>query len=216
MRAGLLIAASLAACYSPTLQSPGYYCHPDDVPACPSGQMCVNGRCVSPGFEGGTPSDLAMPRDMGGNPGDGGMGGSCAGTTTCAAATALANINADTGGMQTAMGDKSQWLSVQTIENNSSLTGQRMRLRVTLASPAGINFDLFVYRGSGTTAECNTVAGSSTSTSATDVVSIDWGETDGDIPNGSSDDARVSIEVRAATGAMCTTAKWSLEVKGGP
>ena len=60
------------------------------------------------------------------------------------------------------------------------------------------------------------MSGSSTSTSASDVVSLDWGEGDGDIPNGVDDDAVVSIEVRPAAGAMCSTGQtWSLEVKGG-
>jgi hypothetical protein len=215
--AALLIAASCAvACYSPVLQSPGYYCHPEDKPACPETQMCVNGRCVSAHFDGGVP-DLSMPRDMGGGGSDGGTVVGCTGTTMCTTAMTLSNVNADTGGTQTAMGDTNQWLSVQTIENNSGLSGQRMRLRVTLTSPAGINFDLFVYRNSGGTQECSAVAGSSTMSGTSDVVNMDWGEDDGSIPNGSADDALVSIEVRAAAAAMCSAGqRWSLEVKGGP
>jgi hypothetical protein len=45
----LTFAAALAAagCYSPDIASPGYYCHPEDNPACPDGFDCVSGRCVS-------------------------------------------------------------------------------------------------------------------------------------------------------------------------
>jgi hypothetical protein len=49
------------------------------------------------------------------------------------------------------------------------------------------------------------------------VVSLDWGETDGDLANGSDDDALVSIEVRAAAAATCSPGQtWMLNVKGGP
>ena len=41
----LLAALAVGGCYSPTLVSPGYYCHPDDSPACPDGQECINNRC---------------------------------------------------------------------------------------------------------------------------------------------------------------------------
>jgi hypothetical protein len=218
--AGVIVAAVWAvACYSPKLASPGFYCHPEDVPACPDSQVCVNGRCVNGAADGSVGGDLAMPRDLGGGSDGGGSdggGGSCDGVTTCMTATSLGNVNADTGGSQTAMGATSQWLSVQAIENNNGLTGQRMRLRVTLTSPPATNFDLYVYRnGGGAQPECATVAGSS-STASTDVVSIDWGENDGDIPNGASDNALVTIEVRAAAAVTCSAAQWSLDVTGGP
>jgi hypothetical protein len=57
----------VAGCYSPTLKSPGYYCHEDDRPACPGDQVCVSGRCQNKGaikLDGGA-------KDMGGS--DGGM-----------------------------------------------------------------------------------------------------------------------------------------------
>ncbi len=92
-----------------------------------------------------------------------------------------------------------------------------MRLRVTLTSPPGTNLDLYVYRnGGGATPECRAVSGSSTSTSAVDIVGIDWGEIDGDIPKGSSDNALVTIEVRAVSSTCSASQRWSLEVKGGP
>jgi len=54
------LAGLAASCYNPTLQTGpglGYYCHPEDVPACPSGQECMQKgsefRCVTPGVVGG-------------------------------------------------------------------------------------------------------------------------------------------------------------------
>jgi hypothetical protein len=123
------------------------------VPACPSGQRCLNGRCVDQESDMGVPGpDMAgPPRDMGGGGNDGGGGGSCAATTMCPSAPGLGSVNADSGGTLSAMGHTSQWLAVETVENNSAITGQRMRLRVTLTSPASANFDLYVHRNNGGT-----------------------------------------------------------------
>src|SRR4051812_33654603 len=54
------VVAGAVACYSPNFGSPGYYCDPDSSPACPSGQECVNGQCVSPGHTN-TDGDMAAP-----------------------------------------------------------------------------------------------------------------------------------------------------------
>jgi hypothetical protein len=220
MRFVLPFLCLVASCYSPKHGNPGFYCHPEDVPACPDGQQCVGGRCVNNDFDAGLAGrDLAMPSDGGGMPPDMTTGGgSCMSAVMCMGAVAMGNINADSGGTQTANGDKSQWLKVQTIENNNApFSGQRMRLRATLTSPATTNFDLYVYLNVGGTApECTVVTGSSMATGTSDVVNIDWGETDGDIANGSSDNALVTIEVRAATAATCAPGQtWSLEAKGG-
>ncbi len=57
----LLTFTLFAACYSPQLGNPGFYCHPNDNPACPDGQKCVGNRCVSSAnFDGGTGGDLAQ------------------------------------------------------------------------------------------------------------------------------------------------------------
>jgi hypothetical protein len=63
-----LFAVAAWGCYKPTLVSPGYFCHPEDDPACPDGQVCVKNRCID---ENAPPpgSDLAMsdamtPRDF--------------------------------------------------------------------------------------------------------------------------------------------------------
>jgi len=43
----LLSASLLAGCFSPKVVSGGFACNPDDVPACPSGYICVDNRCVN-------------------------------------------------------------------------------------------------------------------------------------------------------------------------
>jgi len=48
IRTALFALALLGGCYSPKLGTPGFFCHPDDDPACPDGQSCIDGRCISP------------------------------------------------------------------------------------------------------------------------------------------------------------------------
>jgi hypothetical protein len=40
------LAALFGGCFSPDYASPGFYCHPEDNPACPDGYKCNGGRCV--------------------------------------------------------------------------------------------------------------------------------------------------------------------------
>jgi hypothetical protein len=54
IRTALFALALLAGCYSPKLGTPGFFCHPDDDPACPDGQECVDNRCVSLDMKGRT------------------------------------------------------------------------------------------------------------------------------------------------------------------
>jgi hypothetical protein len=67
VRAKLLIllgALACAGCFRPKLAGESFYCHQNDNPACPDGQTCVDGRCVSPGLEGDgglEPVDLLPP-----------------------------------------------------------------------------------------------------------------------------------------------------------
>lgn len=56
----LLAVTLFVACYKPSFGSPGYYCDPENEPACPEGQSCVAGRCVSRRSGGG---DMAVSED---------------------------------------------------------------------------------------------------------------------------------------------------------
>lgn len=63
MRLAVLFALALAACYRPNIPGESFYCHPLDNPACPDGETCFNGRCVSfIGFDGGGGGgDMSLP-----------------------------------------------------------------------------------------------------------------------------------------------------------
>ncbi|HZS40794.1 MAG TPA: hypothetical protein VFF06_28370 [Polyangia bacterium] len=52
-----------AGCYNPGLATPGFFCHAGDNPACPDGQQCVSGRCVSP-HGGHTDGGIMFSGDM--------------------------------------------------------------------------------------------------------------------------------------------------------
>ncbi|HEY7954895.1 MAG: hypothetical protein ACHQ17_05710 [Polyangia bacterium] len=53
----LIAAFLMAGCYSPQIGSPGFFCHATDNPACPDGQHCANGRCVT--------GSVSAPHDLG-------------------------------------------------------------------------------------------------------------------------------------------------------
>jgi hypothetical protein len=52
----------VVGCYDPRLATPGYFCHSTDVPACPDGQRCADGRCVSGSAQAVVPIDLGPER----------------------------------------------------------------------------------------------------------------------------------------------------------
>jgi hypothetical protein len=145
--------------------------------------------------------------------------------TTCNTAKMQTSISGDTSSSaRTITGAVSQWFTIDVTENNTGIfsSGQNLRLKATLTSPPGKNFDLFVYvPTSGGVKECHLNDESSEEAAGTeDVVSVSWGEGDGGDPNGMSDTRTVSIEVReivdaAAPPATCDpTAKWTLKLEG--
>ncbi len=139
---------------------------------------------------------------------------SCTSPNACLTATDLLSVsgdqNADT---KTLQGAGSQWLKVRVTEDDNSVFGTELRAKFELQSPAGTNYDLYVYRaGGGSGQECSAVTTSSTSTGGFDTASMSWGE--GSISNGSADDRNVSIEVRWVSGSCAPASKWTLTVRG--
>jgi hypothetical protein len=66
----LMLCGALAGCFHPTIEDGGFACDPTQVPSCPEGLFCVDGRChVSPTISGN-----------GGGGGGGGGGGSTGGS----------------------------------------------------------------------------------------------------------------------------------------
>jgi hypothetical protein len=86
-------------------------------------------------------------------------------------------------------------------------------MKAVLVSPAGTNFDLYMYVPSADTLECSVVTASSTSTSATDTASVEFGES-GTFANGVDDSRTVTVEVRHVSGSCSAGAKWSLTLYG--
>ncbi len=153
----------------------------------------------------------------GGSSGSGGSGGGACQDASCQQATSAGTVSGDTGGQSVYLtGSAPRWVQVRVTEDNSSAIGQKLKVTATLNSPAGENFDLYVYLNekSDVALECSALAGSSTNgAGATDTVTKSWGE--GALANGSDDSRNVSIEVRAAAGTTCNPNNtWTLTVKG--
>jgi hypothetical protein len=165
------------------------------------------------GDEGGGGSD-AGPLNEGGGGNDGGGGISCAATNTCPTAQSLGTVSGDTGSATAnGSGATSQWLSVRVTEDDNSVIGKALKVKVTLTSPSSANFDLYLYVNKGTDqVECTTLSGSSTQTSGPDTVSLTWGE--GAVANGVDDSRTVSIEVRNVSGTCDPGSTWTLLVQG--
>jgi hypothetical protein len=142
-------------------------------------------------------------------------------TTTCSLAKNLGSVSGDkSSAAKTVTGAASQWFTLDVTEDDSNwITGVDLSLRATLTSPAGKNFDLFVYvPDDGGIKECHAGEESSENETGDDKVTVSWGE--GGSPNGYNDTRTVSVEVReivdpAAPPATCDpTATWSLKLEG--
>jgi hypothetical protein len=186
------------------------------------------------GSDGGGSNDAGgrTPLEDAGNPtgdageGDGGdaesdagsdAGGiACTSPNTCASATVLGKMSGDTSGPDlSSKGDTAEWLVADVTENDNSPLGVPMKLTVTLTSPPGMNFDLYVYLGADVNAiECTTVKASSTlGVGQTDSVNFEWGEL-GPLANGVDDSRHVSVEVRYVSGTCQANDQWSLTLHG--
>ncbi|AKU98658.1 hypothetical protein AKJ09_05322 [Labilithrix luteola] len=152
--------------------------------------------------------------DAGADSGTGPVTGTCTTSNTCATGTSLGSVSGDTkSDVVTAQGSTSQWFNVRVTEDDTGIFGTSERAKVSLTSPPGSNFDLYVYLPSSDTLECSAVTKSSTSTAAVDSVSIEWGEGSG-LANGSDDSRTVTVEVRYVSGTCAAGTKWTLSVQG--
>ncbi len=138
----------------------------------------------------------------------------CQSSATCAAAMDLGTVSGDTGAdMKSASGYQSAWYRLRVTENDSGVLGVPLRLTARLTSPAGTNYDVYLYVNTGSDViECSTVAGSGTSTGTSDSASISWGE--GTIANGVDDSRSVSIEVRPVSGPCTASQPYQLLLLG--
>jgi len=167
---------------------------------------------------GGTQPDSGASGGDSGAQGDDGGGTSCSSTDQCtASATMLGTVAGDESGpTETAMGTASEWLRIDLQEKDSSITATPMKLTATLTSPAGTNFDLYAYLGSGPGSIVCTGAKAQSTNGAgqTDTLSFEWGETGGGLANGTDDSATVMLEVRWIAGTCGSTDQWTLSAHG--
>jgi hypothetical protein len=151
------------------------------------------------------------------NPGNTNPGNttSCTPANACGGAVDLGIISGDTGSdIKTAQGTTSQWFKVKVSEDDHGAFGNDLELKADLTSPAGENFDLYLYVGNTATAvECAAANKSSIATTGPDTASTEWGESD-ITSNGSSDERFVTVEVRHVSGTCSPTAKWTLKLYG--
>jgi hypothetical protein len=138
----------------------------------------------------------------------------CTSAATCATATNLGSVSGDTGAdMQTASGYQAAWYKVRVTEDDSGPLGMKLRVSVTLTSPASASYDLIVYLDTGSDViECTTPNGTATISGATQTRSIQWGE--GFFSNNVDDSRTASIEIRPRGTSCAAAAPWSLTVKG--
>lgn len=169
-----------------------------------------------PGQDAGTTDGGGSDAGAGDGGGDGGTTAGCGAPNTCLAATSLGNLSGDTGaGTLTRQGSSSEWFTVRITEDDSGTFGSPLKARLTLSSPAGTNYDLYVYVPDSDTRACTTPTHTGVGSSADDVVNLDFGE-QGLFANGSDDSRTVSVEVRHSSGPCDAAHKWTLTLRGNP
>jgi hypothetical protein len=126
----------------------------------------------------------------------------------------IGSVSGDTGNaMVTANGYQAAWFRVRVTEDDSSVSGTPLRVTARLMSPAGTNYDLYLYVNTGSdVVECSSISGSGMSTQQLDSVSLNWGE--GTVANGADDSRTVSIEVRPVSGPCTMSQPYQLTVLG--
>jgi len=145
---------------------------------------------------------------------DGGPMGDCPNLDTCQGASGIGLVSGDESSRTIgASGSESTWIEFQVTENDDALVGAAMSFTATLSSPAGADFDLYVYRGmEGGNTGCNGFMQQSTSAGSQDAVSMTWGE--GVVPNGLDDGVWVAVEIRAKDDMCAPGQQWMLTVEG--
>lgn len=138
----------------------------------------------------------------------------CPSAVTCQTAALLGQVSGDTGNQKlTAMGYQAAWFRVRVTEDNNGIVGLTLRGAAKLTSPAGVDFDVFVYLDTGSDViACTTPTGTMTTAGGVEQTRVEWGE--GSIPNGIDDDRTLSIEVRPISGACAPGQPWQLEIEG--
>lgn len=153
----------------------------------------------------------------GGAGGGGGSGGSvdCFDSpNACPTAEALPDVSGDEGGTATASGTTSKWFKVHVQETDSSIFASDLSYSVTLSSPAGMDYDLYVRQGpEDGNPDCGAAEKKGSPSGGGEMVSDSWNDDQG--LGGEDDSLWLCIEVRYVSGSSCN-AQWSLTVVGNP
>jgi hypothetical protein len=151
----------------------------------------------------------------GGGSGAGVGGSACdfSATNTCASAQSLGNVAGDTGGLAQTSGVGSKWIKARITEADSSVFETDLSYVVTLTSPPGMDYDLYVRQGpQDGPQDCAATEKKGVVSGSTETVSDSWDDDQG--IGGEDDSVWLSIEVRHVSGDDCAT-PWSLSVSGG-
>lgn len=185
-----------------------------------------------PGDDTGSDEDASTPDDTGaadtgsgddtggsdGGPTDSGTPCTVIGTTDCSTvAENLGSTSGDkSGAAKTTSGTDNRFVRITVSEDDSGIFSPKdLKVRITLQSPPGQNFDLYAYAGKakddGGGVNCSSVTSSSTNASGDDVVALKWNDEQG--ITGHDDTKIISIEVRSAD-PICGGGTWTLTVEG--
>lgn len=166
---------------------------------------------------GGGGSGSGGAAGFGGSGGSGGSGvGPCAfeAQNACGSAEQLANISGDEGGTQSASGNTSKWFKVRIKETDDAISESDLSYKVSLTSPPGMDYDLYVRQGpQDGDPNCNAAEKKGMLSGGSEVVTASWDDDQG--IGGEDDSLWLSIEVRHVSGDDCN-AKWNLVVIGDP
>lgn len=175
------------------------------------------------GFDGGSDSGstTAGVTDSGSGHGDdAGPMFVCTAINTCATGRTLSTIRGDSEAqVSSASGQMSEWLAI-TIADIGGIYNQdnTLKARLTLTSPAGSNYDLFVHQpneagGNATPPkDCSVAPFSSQMTAGSDVVALSWQDVTNFFGETAGDGLTLSIEIRHVSGPC--DKPWSLTVQG--
>ncbi len=174
--------------------------------------------------DSGTELDSGASKDAGGGSDAGDetdAGPMCSmAPNTCATARAISNVKGDQGmEVSTAGGTGSEWIQLIVTDTEGVGTNQPMGAAFVLTSPAGANYDLFVYQptpsGGKATApkDCGVAPKSSQNTVGDDSVTLSWNDDQNFIGETAGDGLVISVEVRHISGDC---GAWSLTVTGNP
>lgn len=163
---------------------------------------------IGSGSSGGDESSTGAASD------DTGAEPMCPNPLTCQTAMVLGQVSGDEASPDlVTQGSESTWLSFQVTEDNDSVSGENVAFTATLQSPAGYDFDLYVWRGAeGATNGCNGTAQQSTAANGVDVVSMSWGE--GGVANGADDRRWIAVEIVPKNDMCDPGSQWVLTIEG--